>query len=772
MPPIPRCPQRGRRRRRRWSGVFVATGLVATATSSVGGGAATAATTLSLQQWSRTYLTYIGAPAKNANDPRVLFLEKWAAVEGTFYLGNEFNPLDTELYLPDAGLWNTQGVRTFPSLELGYQATLATMSQIYDQPVLAALENRRSSLATLTSALAASNWTGGGPNSPSESGYAHTVGTESLAYTNPDRQATVSLGRGAWWSYGQIEFGPADATVRGTVVSPRGTAVSGVCVVGFSAHHAPVTSVTTAAGEFRLTGLPQSDAVIELVDCNATAGGAAAIYYDADTSHKATTSWRAATTLHLGVLAHQRIDRIVYGTVAPLVSWPAPGAIAYGTALSSSQLDATASVRGKFSYSPAAGTLVRAGTSQLSVTFTPANTKSFHSVQATVPITVDRATPPISWPSPAAIAYGTPLGGSQLDATSSVPGAFSYPSNLGGTVLGGGAHSLQVTFTPSDSTDYQSAVGTTTLQVNPSAPALSVTPVASLVPGTTLSSSAVSVQASVPGSYSYSPPMGSTVDAGTEDLAVTFTPDDTTDYAPTTKLVAIPVDRLVPQVTWPTPLPVAAGSTLSPAQLDATASVPGTFTYSPSAGTAVASPGFETLSVTFTPSDGAAYVPVTSTVQLSVRAPVAPAIAWPQPAPVAAGSVLSSAQLDATASVPGTFTYSPPAGTVLSAGTTELTASFTPSVAGYLSSIVSTTLTVLAPQTPTVTWATPSPVAAGSVLSSAQLDATASVPGTFTYSPAAGSVVGDAAETLSVTFTPANAAAYLPVTVTTTLAVT
>jgi sugar lactone lactonase YvrE len=55
-----------------------------------------------------------------------------------------------------------------------------------------------------------------------------------------------------------------------------------------------------------------------------------------------------------------------------------------------------------------------------------------------------------------------------------------------------------------------------------------------------------------------------------------------------------------------------------------------------------------------------------------------PAITWAAPSAVSYGTALSSAQLNATAAVPGTFQYNPPAGTVLGAGTQILTASFTP----------------------------------------------------------------------------------------------
>jgi len=53
-------------------------------------------------------------------------------------------------------------------------------------------------------------------------------------------------------------------------------------------------------------------------------------------------------------------------------------------------------------------------------------------------------------------------------------------------------------------------------------------------------------------------------------------------------------------------------------------------------------------------------------------------ISWATPASIPYGTPLGATQLDAVADVPGTFVYSPPAGTVLDAGTRTLTVTFTP----------------------------------------------------------------------------------------------
>lgn len=77
-------------------------------------------------------------------------------------------------------------------------------------------------------------------------------------------------------------------------------------------------------------------------------------------------------------------------------------------------------------------------------------------------LTVTQATPTITWPTPAAIVYGTPLSSTQLNATSPTAGTFAY-SPAAGTVLPAGAHTLTVTFTPTDTTDYTTATATVPL---------------------------------------------------------------------------------------------------------------------------------------------------------------------------------------------------------------------------------------------------------------------------------------------------------------------
>ena len=79
---------------------------------------------------------------------------------------------------------------------------------------------------------------------------------------------------------------------------------------------------------------------------------------------------------------------------------------------------------------------------------------------------IRRAIPVLIWATPADIVFGTPLSGSQLAASTTVPGTFSY-SPVAGTVPGVGSQTLTVNFTPSDTVNYAPAIKSVTVNVLP-----------------------------------------------------------------------------------------------------------------------------------------------------------------------------------------------------------------------------------------------------------------------------------------------------------------
>jgi hypothetical protein len=144
------------------------------------------------------------------------------------------------------------------------------------------------------------------------------------------------------------------------------------------------------------------------------------------------------------------------------------------------------------------------------------------------------------------------------------------------------------------------------------------------------------------------------------------------------------------------------------------------------------------------------------------------AITWGDPQAITYGTALGSAQLNAAAAsggqpVPGSFTYEPAAGIVLNAGQDQqLKATFTPSDPGAYNAASATVRLDVLPAVPSLAWSVPSSTTVGP-LSAALLSASAkgvggaAVPGTFTYSPAAGQVLdATLSQTLSVAFQPSS----------------
>ena len=182
----------------------------------------------------------------------------------------------------------------------------------------------------------------------------------------------------------------------------------------------------------------------------------------------------------------------------PILTWATPAAITYGTALSATQLNATAAnalgtaLPGTFVYTPAAGAVPNAGSQTLSVTFTPTDTTDYTSATKTVTLLVNPASATISWtPAVASIVYGTALGAQQLNATAlgvggaAVAGNFVY-SPASGAVLAAGTQKLNVVFTPTN-TNYTGATGSASIVVTQATPALTWTTPAAIAYGIPLS---------------------------------------------------------------------------------------------------------------------------------------------------------------------------------------------------------------------------------------------------------------------------------------------
>ena len=239
--------------------------------------------------------------------------------------------------------------------------------------------------------------------------------------------------------------------------------------------------------------------------------------------------------------------------------------------------------------------------------------------------TVTKGTPLITWTPPLAIAYGTPLSATQLNASANVSGAFTY-SPVNGTVLNAGAQTLRLDFTPTDAANYNAVAGTTVgLTVNPATQTITFGALASKAYGdapftisATASSGLVPTFTIVSGAATLS---GSTITiTGAGTVSVRAAQAGNANYQAASAVdQGFTVTKATPVITWATPTAITYGTALSSAQLNATANVPGTFTYAPVSGT-ILNAGTQTLSVAFAPTDVANYnvVPAT-TVSLTVN---------------------------------------------------------------------------------------------------------------------------------------------------------
>ena len=85
--------------------------------------------------------------------------------------------------------------------------------------------------------------------------------------------------------------------------------------------------------------------------------------------------------------------------------------------------------------------------------------------------------------------------------------------------------------------------------------------------------------------------------------------------------------KATPAITWANPADIVYGTALGATQLNATASTPGTFAYTPVAGTVLNAGSGQSLSVTFTPTDAANFTTATKTVSINVLK-ATPVITW------------------------------------------------------------------------------------------------------------------------------------------------
>jgi hypothetical protein len=429
-----------------------------------------------------------------------------------------------------------------------------------------------------------------------------------------------------------------------------------------------------------ITGLQIGDVITAIYSCSATSSSPAGTYPI------------LPTLVDLDDLLTNYAVSLIDGTLTisqavPLVTWSSPAPTIYGAALSASQLNATASVPGSFAYTPANGAALNAGTSTLSVIFTPTDAVDYSSVTESVnlvvspaPLTVTAANASRASGAANPAFTGTITGlknGDNITATYSTTATASSPV---------GTYSITPTLVDpaNHRTNYTVSLVNGALTVTQTALLVTWTNPAPITYGAALGNNQLNATANVPGTFAYTPASGAALNTGTNSLSVIFTPTDTVDYSSASDSVTV--------VVSPAPLTVTAANAFSAsgaANPAFTGTITGlkngdniTATYST---TATTSSPVGTYSITPTLVDPAnretnytvSLVDGTLTITQAGEQTI-PQVTWTSPASIIYGAPLTINQLNATANVPGAFAYTPTNGAALNSGTSTLSVIFTP----------------------------------------------------------------------------------------------
>ena len=325
---------------------------------------------------------------------------------GNDYSVRIYNPMGSSSALSAAAFTIVQG-----SFTVAFQTDgtpLATLSGVASQAVSAG----NSTTPVTANAPAAAyfvNWTGTG-------GFAPTTANP-LTVTNVTAAMTITA-----------NFAAKAATTTALASSLAPSAYGDP--VTFTATVSPAGA--TGSVQFQLDGVDFGGPV-------ALAGGvatSAAVGSLSVGSHPVSAAYSGdATNLGSTDSLNQKVQ-----PATPVISWPAPPPLTYGTPLAG-QLNATASVAGSFVYSPAAGTVLNAGVGQtLRVDFTPADTTNYTTATTTVSIDVAPRPQTLSFAAQATFTYGAPDFTPGATSSAGLPVTYTSDTPAVATVVGGLIH--------------------------------------------------------------------------------------------------------------------------------------------------------------------------------------------------------------------------------------------------------------------------------------------------------------------------------------------
>ena len=367
---------------------------------------------------------------------------------------------------------------------------------------------------------------------------------------------------------------------------------------------------------------------------------------------------------------------------------------------------------------------------------------------------------------------GTYAGSTQNGVTSQSASASGGSFQIVGIATSGytlgpvAAGSYAVTATVIDANYAGTAADT--LVIAQATPAITWGTPADITYGTALDATQLNATASVAGTFVYTPAAGTILNAGlNQTLTVVITPTDAANYTTASASTTITVNQATSTITWSTPAAITYGTVLDATQLNATASVAGTLVYTPAAGTILNAGPNQTLTVAFTPADAVNFTAASASTTITVNQATA-IVSLGNLGQIYNGSPRSVTVTTSPAGLTTTVTYNGSLSAPVNAGSYAVVA--TVNDANYVG--MATGTLVVNKSTPTLAWSAPAAITYGTALGSAQLNATASVAGTFAYTPAAGAILNAGPnQALSVVFTPTDAANYTTAGASTTITV-
>jgi len=173
------------------------------------------------------------------------------------------------------------------------------------------------------------------------------------------------------------------------------------------------------------------------------------------------TNFNAATSVPQSFTINKANQAITFGTLAAKTYLDADFNV---SATSTSSLTVSFGASGNCTVTVTTVHIMGAGS--CTITASQAGDTNFNAA-TNVPqtFTINKANPVITWNPPAAITYGVALSSTQLNASPSTPGNFVY-NPATGAVLAAGTQTLNATFTPTDTTNFNSVTPSVSLTVN------------------------------------------------------------------------------------------------------------------------------------------------------------------------------------------------------------------------------------------------------------------------------------------------------------------